>query len=243
MLPRTDRIISQVADAIRVKWKSMILATKPSWWGRMAMFSGSGGGGGLTINRIPGGLGFRISYANKGKYNYFRVIEYGRPRFDMKPGLLASPRARMGKNGRYIIIAFSKNQDGSTVSPENNDFNSIITKIGTKKEPNADGKRVTRNRYSYRQDPGTTGKGNAFISEQQQKDGSVHRSYMKFVVLSENSGGWYYPAIPPYQTKKRIKKEIGKTLSNPKTKKAINQAIASDLQPTITDFLKRNLKK
>lgn len=240
-----DSKLTIISEAIRDKWVSAIknVPKKAQWFSRMALLDASGGGGGLIINRIPGGMGFRISYANKGDYNYFRVIEYGRPRFDMKPGLLASPRARMGKNGRYIIIMFSKNEDGSKVNPTNNSINSVMTKLGSVKVPNADGKKVTRNRYSYRQDPGMTGKGNTFVvSEQKQKGGNIHRSYGKFVVLSEKSKGWYYPEIPAANTKKIIKREMGETLSHPKVKQSIRKAVATDLKPELVKWIKNTLE-
>lgn len=239
--PRTTNFYNQVAEDIAQIWTRQLLSVpkKGFWFARMAILKATGGGGGFIVKRNDGsGLSYTISYANKGKYNYFRVIEYGRPRYDMKPGLLASPRARSGKNGRYIIISFGKNTDGSKVSPRNNNFNSVLTKTSSRKESNADGKKQVRNTHSSRRDPGTTGRGNASITEQKQKGGSVHRSYMKFVVLSEKSGGWFYPEIPAAHTIPKMKVEIKKKLSSPATRKGGAIAAIGDV---ISYAKKRNI--
>jgi hypothetical protein len=48
----------------------------------------------------------RISYKIFSEGEFTRRVEEGVRPFDMKPGMLASPRAREGKNGRYIRIPF-----------------------------------------------------------------------------------------------------------------------------------------
>ena len=42
------------------------------------------------------------------------AIEKGKPPFDMKPGLLAGPNAKMGKTGRYNTVPFRHGTPGST---------------------------------------------------------------------------------------------------------------------------------
>ncbi|TGJ99850.1 hypothetical protein EHO57_13905 [Leptospira langatensis] len=231
--PRTKRVLSYIANAAKEAWSSNVLAAKPAWWGRMAMSSRSGGGGGIKIIPIPGG--FRIYHPNTGKYPYMKVLEKGRARYDIKAALLAGPRARMGEHGRYTIIPLSKNDNGSEVSPSNNQINSVMTKVRSYKEPNADGKIVSRNQYSYRTDPGMTGKGNVFATEQVYKNGHVQRSFMKFVTISERTRGWYYPAIPAQKILVGVKKDVEKALRSDSVKKAV----AGDMKDLIRELIRQ----
>jgi len=229
----TARILKEIALATQADWTRRVLAAEPSWWGRQAISKASGGGGGFLIKKIPGG--FRIYYANKGKYNYFAVIQRGRGSYDMKPALLASPRARSGKNGRYIIIPFTKNKDKSKIGPSN-EINSVMTKIGSIKEKNADGKAVSRNTYSYRKDPGMTGKGNTYASEQVNKDKSVTRSYHKFVIVSEKSTGFIHKPIKKQDSHGIIQKSVNKALSH----EAVKKAIAKDARNIVLDLIRKS---
>jgi hypothetical protein len=225
----TNKILLEIIEKLRETWHDLVANhSAPSWWGRMAMFSGSGGGGGFLIKeKAPGS--YRIYYANKGKYNYLAVIQNGRARFDMKPGLLNSSKVRHGKNGRYLIIPFSKNEDGSNVSPKNNAISNVITKTGSRKEPSIkdSNTKVVRNKYKTRVDPGMTGKGNVSVSEQVYKNGHVHRSSTKFVILSDKSKGFFYPKIEAQKHDEIIGKLRDQALKSKDLKIAIANDIAS----------------
>jgi len=234
--PNTSRILEEKATQIAAEWTRRVLASEPSWWGRQAISKTSGGGGGFLIRKVPGG--FQVYYANKGKYNYLAVIQKGRGSYDMKPGLLASPRARSGKNGRYIIVPFTKDKKGKKIGPSS-EINSVITKVGSKKEPNADGKTVVRNKYGpYRKDPGMTGKGNIFASEQKNKNGSVSRSFVKFVIVTENSQGFFYPAIKAQNHRRHIMKSVNKAMKS----EAVKKAIGTDAKRLISRMIKNSNK-
>lgn len=217
--PRTKKILADLSNWIKAEWEVRLSKANPSWWGRMALSTQSGGGGGILTKKITGG--FEVYYANKGKYNYMSILENGRSSYDMKPALINGKRSRAGKNGRYTIIGFSKNQDGSKVNAVNNSINSIITKIGSYTDK--EGK--NRNRYAYTKAEGMTGKGNAFITQQRnQKDGSIHRSGVKFIVVSANSkeSSFWYPAIKAHNIIGNLRSELKSAIAHPSVKKAVS---------------------
>ncbi|MBM9578920.1 hypothetical protein JWG45_17380 [Leptospira sp. 201903070] len=231
--PRTRFVLNRIAKATQEAWTNNTLAAKPSWWGRMAMSNRPGGGGGILIRPIPGG--FQVYHPNKGKYNYMAVIERGRGRYDMRPSLLGGSRARMGENGPYVIVPITKNENGTPISPKNKSINSVIIKTGTFKEENAHGQMVTRNRYKYRQDPGMTGKGNVFAREQKYKNGTVQRSFVKFVVVTEKSRDFFQPAIPAQKIIAGIKEDVKSALKS----KTLKQAVALDTKNLILELLSK----
>lgn len=236
-LPRTQSVIDKIADSAQSQWESMIAEANPLWWGNMALSKGPGGGGGLLQKKIPGGK--MIYYANKGKYNYLETLEKGRSRFDMKPGLLGSSRARQGENGTYLIIAFTRNEGGSKVSPKNNTINGTIRKIGSYIGKNAKGQDVRRNKYKYSRNENQDKQYGAYESQQKVKGGGIQRSYMKFVCLSENSSGWFYPQIMAHRFKDKLQKDVDKAMKS----KVIKRAITEDFQDIIADLIKKSNAK
>lgn len=231
--PRTEKLIREIAIIAKEGWSQATLSASPSWWGKMALSKTSGGGGGFILRKVPGG--YEVSYANQGKYNYLAVIEKGRGPFDMKPSILASKRARMGKNGRYTIVPLSKGNGGEKISPSNSNINGLMTKIGSRKEPNADGQTVTRNRYSYSRDQGMSGKGNIYETRQHQKDGSIQSSYTKFITVSESSNGFIYPAIKAQNNQAKIEAVVNKALAS----NSLKTAIAKDMNGIISHLVKK----
>ncbi|EIE01454.1 hypothetical protein [Leptospira licerasiae] len=231
--PRTKTILGQIAKLAQKSWTQNTLSVRPAWWGRQAISNSTGGGGGILIRKIPGG--YQVYHPNKGKYNYMKVIEKGRSRYNMKEALLSGKRARMGKRGPYVVIPLSKNEDGSPVGPMKNEINSVITKTGSYKEENARGQLVPRNRYKYRKDPGMTGRGNVFAVEQKYKNGKVQRSFMKFVTVTERSRGFNYPQIPAQRIQEGVKKDVDKALRS----KTLKKAVASDMKGLIVELLSK----
>jgi hypothetical protein len=227
---RTKTVLGELAKWAQNEWESALSQTVPAWWGRMALSSkGNGGGGGILTRKIAGGL--EVYYANQGKYNYMRVIEKGRASYDMKPALISGPRSRSGKNGRYTIIGFSTNTDKSPVSFKNNDINSTIMKVGTK----IDDEGKVRNRYVYRQDPGMSGQGNAFLSEQVNKDGSVHRTGVRFVTVSAKSKGFIHKPIPAHNIVKGIKAKLEPMYKS----KVFKKAVSNDMKDIVGHIISR----
>ncbi|EMO54806.1 hypothetical protein [Leptospira noguchii] len=234
--PRTKTILEKIALAAKDSWSHNVLSAKPSWWGKMAMSNKSGGGGGILIKEIPGG--YRVFHPNKGRYNYMAVIEKGRPRYDMRPALLGGSRARMGKNGPYVIVPITKNEDGTPLSFKKNSINSVIIKTGSFKEENAHGQLVTRNKYKYRQDPGMTRQGNVFLREQTYKNGTVQRSLVKFVVVNERSRDFFQAAIPAQKVFSGVKEDVKKAIKS----KQLKKAVALDTKDLIKELLSKKRK-
>ncbi|AGS80466.1 hypothetical protein [Leptospira alstonii] len=234
--PRTRFLLEKIAVSAKDSWTHNTLSAKPAWWGKMAMSNRTGGGGGILIKKIPGG--YQVFHPNKGKYNYMAVIERGRRRYDMRPALLGGSRARMGENGPYVIVPVTKNENKTPVSPKNNSINSVIIKTGSFKEENAHGKLVTRNRYKYRQDPGMTGRGNVFASEQVYKNGHVQRSFVKFVVVTERSTDFFQSVIPAQRVLGRVKEDVNRALKS----KQLKSAVALDTKDLISELLSKKRK-
>ncbi|TGK41226.1 hypothetical protein [Leptospira andrefontaineae] len=231
--PRVKSVLKQIANLAQKSWTHNTLSARPAWWGRQAISKSTGGGGGILLRKIPGG--FQVYHPNKGTYNYMKIIEKGRARFNMKAALLSGSKARVGKRGPYVVIPLSNNEDGSGIGPMKNEINSVIIKTGSYKEENTKGKLVSRNKYKYRKDPGMTGRGNVFAIEQKYKNGKVQRNFMKFVTVSERSRGFYYPQIPAQRIQEGVKKDVEKALNS----KTLKQAVASDMKDLILELLKK----
>jgi len=243
-LPRTRAVIEQIASLAEKQWETMTYEAVPNWWGRQALSKGPGGGGGILTKNIPGGK--EVYYANKGKYNYMEILDKGRSRFDMKPGLLGSSRARKSEDGTiYLIIAFTRNKEGTKVSPKNNTIVGQIKKVGSYLGKNAKGQDVRRNKYkpleaknqSDKQKAGKVENG-AYEVQQKVKGGGIQRSYMKFVCVSSNSTGWFYPEIKPHRFVEKLNKDIKQAYES----KTMTQALTDDYQEIIKDLIKKSNK-
>lgn len=57
------------------------------------------------------------SYTTKSGLSVTELLEKGHGPIDLKPGLLAGPKSRQGKNGRYNIVSFRQGTPGSQSSP------------------------------------------------------------------------------------------------------------------------------
>lgn len=105
--PRTAKAVQELTrEAQRLMLKA-VQGNRVSW-----------SGGSFTINRIEGRLagsilggyryplgGDRLAGGVEVKIAYYKYIRDGIRPYDMKPGLLASPKAKTSKNGiRYLVI-------------------------------------------------------------------------------------------------------------------------------------------
>ena len=224
--PQTAKYLHSLTRAAKAKYESYIRNFTPSWWGRMALSTGPGGGGGLLIRKVPGGL--EIYYANAGKYNYLEVVEKGRGTYDMKPALLRSPRARTGKNGRYIIIPMTRNKDRSEVNDENNTIHSVVRRTGHYMD------REGKKRIKYGKVEDRSGRGNVYAFEQGPvKSGEMQYSYAKFLTVSENSSGWIQKPIQGARIEPEIQKEVDKTV---RRDPRLQEAISRDVEKFLTRY-------
>jgi hypothetical protein len=66
------------------------------------------------------------------------------------------------------------------------------------------------------------------------KGGGMQHSYMKFVVVSQNSDGWIYPAIPANPIPEKLQSQTDKMLKSSEFKKMV--------KADVKDFVKRMIK-
>lgn len=220
-MPRTQAYINSLAKQIVKVWQTLVINHEPKWWGRQAFQNNS-----ITIKNIPGGVQIYWQALSGGK-KWMNVIEKGRPAYNIVNALLSGPRSRQGKNGRYNIVPFpvskgEKGKRGSNVTQE-------IRKTG--EVTDSEGK--TRNKYSYKgtgkSSKQTVGR-NIFKSQQKQKGGRSHYSYMKFICVSESSNWRMYPAIRAGNYQKKLQEKINTNLQGKVFKDAVGLDIADLLR-------------
>lgn len=186
----------------------------------MALSTGSGGGGGFGIRKIPGGV--EVFYLNKGSYDYFEVIQKGRARYSIKQALLRSPRAKQGPNGKYIVVPITRNEGGSKVSPKNNPINAILRSTGQESDDSG------QPRKKYKHVGSMGGGGNVYGMQQGPvKGGGMQYSYMKFVLVSQKTEGFWYPAIKGEPIEEKVQKQVNQALESESLKKAVRLDIES----------------
>lgn len=231
-MPRTEQVINELAEAIGEQWRIKIISHKPTWWGRSAADDENYE---IIMRKIPSGM--EVFWKEKGnpQYDFQKVVNEGRGAFDMKSALLSGPRAHIGKNGRYAIVPFTQNKSGSKVSPRNNDIAGNITKVGEYKSGG-----VTRNRYApYTKNKGDTGKGGVYRTTQKTKNGGRQYGYVKFIMVSEKSQGWIYPAIPAGHYDEKMQMLADAQLQKLiKPGQPLHQAIESDLAEHFDEMFK-----
>ena len=98
-LPKLKKFMDAQFEEIQSQWKDSVNNSDvPNWWKRMVFRSGGKLKKKRTLN------GFRIYYSDEGKYDYFGVIDKGRPRYDMKAVLWSRLPKHMGRNGAYVVV-------------------------------------------------------------------------------------------------------------------------------------------
>jgi hypothetical protein len=225
--PRVASFTRELAERTQAQFVQRLQSTRPRWWGRQALSTGPGGGGGILIRTIAGG--HEVFYAGRGAYNYLRVIEGGRPRYHMVPALLRSPRARSGPRGRYIIIPLKEGGEKGNPDQPSEPANAVLKRTGYTVD--SEGKR--RSKYKVFE-PGT-GRGNVYGSAQGPiKSGLFQYSWMKFVIVSERTRNWWYPAIPPQPIQKPLQDQIDRHLQKPETQAYIRELVEQDVEAFLT---------
>lgn len=194
-----------------------------------------------------GRMNYEIGVNDKGQRGA-EVMEQGRERYDMKPALVRSPRARISKKGdRYTIIGFRHGMKQVRSRPDiSEQFDSIksYTKVGEKRRRNADGNMVSRNVYNYSSDGvGTrvnddsapekphhkTPKFEGMVKTRQEvgkkrPSGKYHHQAVTFRIVKLSSKGWFFPAI---KAEKPMQKFVDSY--KPQAEKELVSAVRSDL--------------
>ena len=228
----------------------------------------------ITLNRRSGAYARSIQdgleYPADGDVLFGRVsanaeyadaIESGTPAHDMKPGLLGGSRARQGKKGqRYNIIPFRHNTPGQTATARampmevynqakrlafSRNVNDTVN-YRERKELNARGKWVLRNRYEWGGRLPETPVGwrsriqpagheythtTSIFSGMVRMGQKGHSSYMTFRVVSDNShpDSWWAPAVEPKPIAAAVAEQI-----RPQAEAIIRQAFEDDLSALTT---------
>lgn len=216
---QTRRAIEMVAEKAAQEWKR--IASNPEqnhakWFGGQYAKSIS-----ITSKNLDN-LSITIGPKGQGA-SAARVIETGRDRFDMKPGLLGGPRARSGRKGAYTIIGFQHGMETVEEHGLKDDFSKLKTmdKTGSKTGMNAKGQQVQRNVYSmtsagYGKRLGAK-KGGDTIDDRLKNMVKTRQMVGKnkekpqdmgltFRVVSANSAddSWHFPEIKPENVRERL---------------------------------------
>lgn len=215
---QTRQAIEKVAEIIVGNWQQAAQNPKAS----QAKWFGQQYGKSITIKeRRFSSREMSVTIGPKGAKGEgaARVVEEGRPRYDMKPALLASKRARSGKKGRYIIVSFRHGMQIVQEAGVGGDFKKLksMEKIGSNIELNAFGEKVSRNVYSFSSEGFGTKLGKVggtrpqhkhltglMKTKQPVKGGGVHEQALTMRTVSSKSTGWMFPSIPA----QRISQEI-----------------------------------
>ncbi|MEI6827560.1 MAG: hypothetical protein WCK54_18355 [Desulfuromonadales bacterium] len=178
--------------------------------------------------------------------NIAKQLENGTGPWDMKPGLLGGPKAKMGKNGRYNIIPF-RHGTSNAYSPNNN-FPTMPKNVYTQARAlKASVKAGTGTKWGgrlagteFQHPPGQnttsgyqhkTGKyeGMARIEKPYQK--ATQSKYMTFRVVSEKSapGSWIHPGYKAHDIVKSVA-----TFCRPGVTQMIREAAIADIEVSIS---------
>ncbi len=171
--------------------------------------------------RFAEGLAVRVFHDNKGsKYDFGRVIEQGRPPYELKRALYTSRKVRYNKQGQpYLIIPFPESSGAPDI---------YAKKRGERREPAKDGSPVLRNIYSYHRQA----QGSLVAFEQVDRLGRPHRSLLRWKTMSARSAGWRYPAVPGFRYSQAVRDAIlsGRArMAGLSFQQSVAQALARDL--------------
>lgn len=213
--------LEEIAQAVRSLWASCyqgtilpgmpkgILSTGAKAYSdllnpdRVQVFGGSG-------TSIP--LQAIIAMGQEGMEEALR-IQKGYAPFDMKPGFLKSPKAKTGKNGRYMVLSFRHMTPGATTRQGgvmSTDIHKQAKKGETFKDSGIGARSKLKKAIDIRaekfgssetmQDDYTWRNGiYAGMTKATPHKGKRHSSYRTFRVISDNSNpsAWWHPGQDP----------------------------------------------
>ncbi len=184
-----------LANEIRKEWITNIAqSSAPSKW-KSRYISTIRTEGSFPYIEILGG---DDSFNNSGGIGASVLIEEGAKPFDMKIGLLNSPKAKVGKNGKkYITVPFRHGTPGTS------GFNSVMPTSLYQKIKSMPFGSVLKTGKIEGQDLSQYGKKTHWKSGKFQGLTKVgregHTGYYTFRRVSEDSSGWIYPGQPAHK--------------------------------------------
>jgi hypothetical protein len=219
----TRNAIQRISELSIQNWKTKANNPKENhakWFGRQYASS-------ITIKEKKfSDTEMRIVIGPSGKgIKSAEVIENGRGEYDMKPSLLASPRARRSKRGKvYTIVGFRHGMKTVISAGVSESFDKLksYNKVGSKLELNAHGKTVSRNVYSMSSEgfgsrlgkvkdkSGNAGHLSGLMKTTQKigkSRGKSQSQAITFRVVTAGQSGWKFPKISGQKISKEIYNE------------------------------------
>ena len=180
------------------------------------------------------------------RYKYASDIEHGYPPFDLKPGILAGPKAKQGKNGKYSIVPFRWATPGNTGN--SGGFSDLMDgslyDLGAKQLANRSGQssprdEISEGRLQFIDEQSGTGWAVTRSSHTGyehlrplaagiRKEGSDgHHQYQSYRTVSSASdpASWIHPGAPPNPIAKAVEEHMF-----PVVEKLINEGFRKDIE-------------
>lgn len=253
--PRLQAMLNSWGVLARQYWIDLVQKAaadnvQPKWW--LNNYLG-GDGTGANIQAEQRGLSVSVRHDDSGaRYDYAKVIEEGRAKYDQTQALNTSEKVRIFKSGpnrgrRYLVIPFvaAKLSDSPDV---------VLQKVGEGRDQ-TNGGSVLRNRYTKTAGKSTLGSKGATLVEFHQKDvaGKTHRSQVNMVIMHEGQRGrmWQYPAIRAIAYSKKVEHTVrsgGLDITGPAylggdlvgKKLSFEQSIKAAAAADIADLIRRS---
>jgi hypothetical protein len=256
-LPRTTAAVRDATMLIQRTWIQAANGREVSYQGRTFSVKRVSGDYARSIEQglqYPDG-GDELAGRVTANATYAEAIEQGSPPRDMKPGLLAGPKARRAKDGSvYTIVPFRHGTPGSITLPAmpkeiyqqaKRFAHSRIT--GSRMEQNAHGVPVRRNTYKWGDRLGQTEQGwrsrikpegheythtTSIFSGMVRMGSPKHSTFMTFRVVSSKSpsNSWWSPGSDPKPVAAAVAEMV-----EPHVMAMIRTAFTEDLASAIGD--------
>lgn len=200
-----------------------------------------------------------IQLESRGEYEevfttsrYHGLVEKGRPKVDLKPGLLSGPKARQGKNGPYNIVPFRHGTPSANRNPMPANIYRLIlrdsqkaeerkqagldSKGGTSRVLKASSKpqerayewgyRISRKNTQDKKRGWKTGKYAGMVRMDVSTTRARRSQYMTFRVVSINSppDSWILPPLDPIPIREKVVETV-----TPIAKQMLAAALEEDL--------------
>jgi len=158
----------------------------------------------------------------EGKFVSF--VEDGIKRFDMKPGLLNSPKAKVNKKGEpYIIVSFRHGAPTSQhVPPMPREIHSLMQKVEGSLLP----QRIRG--IPGLEDYEIPGKYKGMIKVGRRG----HEQYRTFRIVTKKSRGWMYPGAPAVPIFNKVKQSVRNEIN-----KEVKEGLIKDLRDEVDKLL------
>lgn len=193
---KIDESLPGVMEAIAYNsaehWKNEARSVSTGWGERYAE----------TIKVEGSGTNYEVSADETNKFVNF--VEKGVVSFDIKKGLLASEKAKIGPSGiKYIVVPFPVR------TPRRKEQGKMQSRFG--------GREMSEEVYKIVKSGGTySGKlksGQKITGLKKWSTKKFHSAYGMFLCVSEKSKGWIHPGVAAEPVFLKVKQEIDRQIS------------------------------